>query len=149
MKTSIRNASISDFDAIYELINELENKEFDKATQGVILKENLNNPDHIYLVATVNGIVVGMLTCHVQQLLHHGEKVGEIVEMIVKSQFIGIGIGQRMISKCFDLARERGIKFLEVTSNNKRVKAHAFYENIGFRQSHKKFTMNLSNDNST
>jgi GNAT superfamily N-acetyltransferase len=49
------------------------------------------------------------------------------------------GIGARMMAHAETVARARGAKLLELTSNGKRTDAHRFYERIGYDQSHKGF----------
>ncbi|SOE23547.1 PhnO protein [Spirosomataceae bacterium TFI 002] len=143
METAIRHAQLSDFERIYELINELEETVFDIEKQRAIFIENLTSKNNIYLVATEEDKVIAFLSCHVQLLLHHCGKVGEIVEMVVDSPFRKQGIGEQLISEIIKLAKEADIETLEVTSNNRREKAHRFYEKAGFSQTHQKFTLLL------
>ncbi len=91
---NIRRARVEDFKRIFNFINELENAEFEEEHQKEIFIENLSNPRNIYLVATVDEITVGFLSCHVQPLLHHSGLVGEIQEMYVSNSHRGLGIGQ-------------------------------------------------------
>ncbi|ATU91896.1 GNAT family N-acetyltransferase [Phyllobacterium zundukense] len=53
------------------------------------------------------------------------------------------GIGARLINHCLDVARERNIALVQLTSNAKRPDAHRFYEKLGFEKTHAGFKMRL------
>ena len=140
-KQAIRKAQIQDFESIYRFVNKLEDEEFDRQKQFKIFSDNLLNEKNIYLVATENGVVIGYLSCHIQKLLHHGGEIGEIQEMFVIPEKRSIGIGKILIEKLKEIAVNRKILQLEVTSNQKRLKAHSFYEAQKFIATHKKFVL--------
>jgi PhnO protein len=139
----IRAATQDDFEYIYEFINLLEDEVFDRQKQWEIYLENAGNPNNIYLIAWAHSLAVGYLSCHIQNLLHHGGLVGEIQEMYVNENGRGHGIGKLLIDKTKEIARARGVLQLEVTSGFKREDAHRFYEREGFVNTHKKFTHKL------
>jgi len=138
-----RNAMITDFDIVNDFIEELENIRFDRQKQLEIFKKNITNPENIYLVAEENGSVVGYLSCHVQSLLHHGGRVGEIQEMFVSNKKRSHGIGKLLLNRLRVLAAEMDLVQLEVTSNKDRLMAHKFYARQDFKLTHKKFTLPL------
>ena len=80
---TIRKARNSDFEPVYQFVCALEEQVFDKVKQEKIFKENIENPNNIYLIATLGQESVGFLSCHAQNLMHHGGLVGEIQEMYV------------------------------------------------------------------
>lgn len=139
----IRQATQDDFEYIYGFVNALENEVFDRQMQWEIYIENAGNPNNIYLVAWAHRLAVGFLSCHIQNLLHHGGLIGEIQEMYVNENAQGNGIGKLLIEKLVEMAKARGVLQLEVTSGFKRENAHRFYEREGFGHTHKKFTMKL------
>jgi PhnO protein len=67
--------------------------------------------------------------------------VFEIQEMIVSAMHQGKGYGRLLFHKIQEEVVLRGAISLEVTSNKRRKEAHAFYESMGFRNSHEKFTI--------
>ncbi|WP_024770015.1 GNAT family N-acetyltransferase [Aquimarina macrocephali] len=138
-KVEIRKAKDSDFSSIHRFIEILENQAFKKNEQEKIFLENLNNRNNIYLTAIVENEIVGFLSCHVQNLLHHNGLIGEIQEMFITESCRGLGIGQKLIDQLKSIAKEKKIIQLEVTSNIKRENAHSFYENQDFVNTHKKF----------
>jgi (aminoalkyl)phosphonate N-acetyltransferase len=139
----VRPATQDDFEYVYQFINLLEDEVFDREKQWEIYLENAANPNNIYLIAWAHSLAVGYLSCHVQNLLHHGGLVGEIQEMYVNENGRGHGIGKLLIDKVVEIATERGILQLEVTSRFIRDGAHRFYEREGFVHTHKKFTKKL------
>ena len=140
----IRPASLSDFEKVFDFINQLENTEFEKEHQEFIYRKNLSSPDNIYLVAASDNLIVGFISCHIQYLLHHGgQKIGEIQEMYVAENSRSRGVGKELLDTLKKVAKETGIVQLEVTSGHQRGKAHSFYEREGFLHSHKKFTLTM------
>ena len=61
--------------------------------------------------------------------------------MIVSTGQQGKGYGRLLFEIVKKEVVARGAKTLEVTSNKRRKEAHAFYESMGFRNSHEKFTI--------
>jgi PhnO protein len=139
----IRQATLDDFEYIYQFVNLLEDEVFDREKQWEIYLENAGDPNNIYLVAWAHNLAVGYLSCHFQNLLHHGGPVGEIQEMYVNENGRGHGIGKLLIDAVKEIATARGVLQLEVTSRFKREGAHRFYEREGFVHTHKKFTYKL------
>lgn len=135
----IRDVIPADFEYIYEFINILEGTIFEKESQRLIFIENISNVNNVFLIALLNNKAIGFLSCHVQNLMHHGGLVGEIEEMFVHKDYRNLKVGHQLIDRLKQKARKKQILQLEVTSNNKRVLAHQFYENEGFRQTHYKF----------
>lgn len=142
--TNIRKAERNDFDAIHKFICELENETFDFDKQKEIFVQNIQQSNNIYLVAVENNSVVGFVSCHIQDLLHHGGPIAEIQEMFVVKEMRSAGIGKDLINALKQIVKERNVIQLEVTSNNNRSLTHKFYERENFKHTHKKFVLNLS-----
>ncbi|MEP4091766.1 GNAT family N-acetyltransferase, partial [Reichenbachiella sp.] len=133
-----------DFNSIYNFVNELEQTVFNVEDLKRAFESNVNNPDHIYLIAEMNDEPVGYLSCHSQLLLHHGgQKIAEIQEMYVNPESRKNGIGKGLVDELKRIAKLKEVEQLEVTSNNKRGDTHRFYEREKFVQSHKKFTYRI------
>lgn len=139
----IRPATIADFEYVYQFINSLEDEVFDRETQWNIYIDNASNANNIYLMAWAHTLPVGFLSCHAQNLLHHGGLVGEIQEMFVTENGRGHGIGKLLLDRCKEIAKANGVLQLEVTSGLAREEAHRFYEREGFLFTHKKFSFAL------
>jgi PhnO protein len=139
---TIRKAVDSDAAAVKSLLEELENREFDLTVFDRIYLEYLHTQLTLMYVAVQNGNeIVGFISCKGQSLLHHEGLVFEIQELIVTTSHQGKGVGRRLIDALKPELIQLRAKSIEVTSNKRRKEAHAFYQSVGFLNSHEKFTI--------
>jgi PhnO protein len=139
---TIRQAVESDATAVKCLLEELENREFDQAVFWSIYMEYLRVPLTLMKVAVSSETeIVGLITCKGQSLLHHEGMVFEIQELIVTAAHQGNGIGRKLIEALRPELLHHAAISLEVTTNKRRKEAHAFYQSVGFLNSHEKFTI--------
>ena len=124
------------------LLEELENRLFDQSVFMCIYREYLIAPLTLMQVAVQNeNEIIGFISCKGQSLLHHEGLVFEIQELIVTAAHQGRGVGRNLIDALKPELAVLGAKSLEVTSNKRRKEAHAFYQSVGFLNSHEKFTI--------
>ncbi|MEZ0484835.1 GNAT family N-acetyltransferase [Fibrella aquatica] len=140
---NLRPARQSDLAFFYDCLCDLEETILNYAAFESIFLDHLNNPAIRYVVALADNVPVGFVDCHVQQLLHHAGPVAEIQEMYVVPDWRSKGIGQLLIEHVTALARDEGWLSLEVTSNQRRIRTHQFYERMGFMNTHVKLVMPL------
>lgn len=139
---TIRKAVVSDAAAVKGLLEELENRSFDQAVFDQIFMEYLTSSRTLVQVALLQETeIVGFISCKGQSLLHHEGLVFEIQEMIVTAAHQGKGLGRKMVDEICEEVKSLGAKSLEVTSNKRRKEAHIFYQSVGFKNSHEKFTI--------
>ncbi|MBL7838393.1 MAG: GNAT family N-acetyltransferase [Bacteroidetes bacterium] len=136
----IRKAGEQDAHAVYRLICELENTNFEFELFKQFYTINVKDHKNIYLVASVNGQVCGFISCHSQLLLHHMDIVYEIQEMYVCEEQRGKGLGIGLMKHLEKELKLRQCRHLEVSSNKLRDQAHEFYTSRGFNRTHYKFT---------
>jgi PhnO protein len=136
----IRKAKPEDVNAVHQLLCELENRVFELTAFTNRYLQNIASPEHIYLVAEEGKNILGLLTCHGQNLLHHLGITYEIQELIVVDEARSKGIGKALIDHLEIELKDKDYEMLEVASNMKRERAHAFYLREGFLRSHYKFT---------
>ncbi len=134
----IRTAEWKDMPTVYAFLCELEEEPLDLTAFAFIFQHNLASPSIHYLVAEHADEVIGFVSCHVQYLLHHCGKVGEIQELFVKPQHRNQQVGQRLIAALNNLALREGFVNLEVTTNQKRQDTIRFYERESFQRTHVK-----------
>lgn len=101
-------------------------------------------PDYHIYVAESQGTIVGTFALAIMDnLAHRGALSGLIEDVVVASDHQGMGIGKQMMRFALDTCREKGCYKAVLSSNQKRVNAHRFYEGLGFTRHGYSFTMNL------
>jgi GNAT superfamily N-acetyltransferase len=99
-----------------------------------------SSPDNHLFVAVDGSVVVGTFQLtFIPNLTGRGALRVKVESVKVSAALRSQGIGARMMEQAEELARQRGARLLELTSNAKRLDAHRFYERIGYEQSHKGF----------
>lgn len=79
--------------------------------------------------------LLGCLTLYVLPLLAHRQAPEALVEDVaVHPKAQGLGLGRLLMEEAMAVAQQRGCYKLALSSNAKRVDAHAFYEHLGFRR---------------
>ena len=86
---------------------------------------------HNVLVAA-KGDLVGALTTGMTPVLHRPKPVGRISMLVVAEAERGAGIGRALVAAAEERLRKAGCGLVEVTSNVKRLRAHAFYRRLGY-----------------
>lgn len=138
----IRPTTFADEKEVLGLIEELENRVFDSEIFTAIFKSYLEDPlTFMFVAVEEENRVCGFISCKGQPLIHHEGLVFEIQELIVTATHQGRGIGKKLIDALKPELKRLGAKSLEVTSNKRRKEAHAFYQSVGFLNSHEKFTI--------
>jgi GNAT superfamily N-acetyltransferase len=100
-------------------------------------EEMADDPNNCVYVAEHAGAVVG--TCQltfIRQLSYGGCLVAQLESVYVKAEQRSHGVGQRLIENAISKARQRGALRVQLTTNLRRVRAHRFYERLGFRATH-------------
>jgi GNAT superfamily N-acetyltransferase len=96
------------------------------------------------LIAVSDDAVVATATLIVCPNLSHGGRPYAIVEnVVVDESRRGAGLGELLLRRAIDLAREAGCYKLSLTSNRARTDAHRFYGRIGLRATHEGFWIDL------
>lgn len=142
----LRPATQYDTDAVYALICELKQAEFDHHAFRVGFNANLRDPNMRYHLALLDGEVVGMIGLHLQFHLHHVNWIGEIQELVVMPQARGLNVGSKLLAWAEEEARQAGAEMTELSTNVKRHDAHRFYLREGYEQSHFRFTKALQHE---
>lgn len=92
-------------------------------------------PSYRLFVACDSGRVIGSYALLVMHNLAHRGTPSAIAEDVVVDQACrGQGVGRRMMEHARAMAREAGAYKLALSSNQKRTRAHAFYESLGFQR---------------
>jgi GNAT superfamily N-acetyltransferase len=96
------------------------------------------DPNNHVFVAELDGAVLGTFQLtFIRQLSYGGCLVAQVESVHVHSSARSQGIGKRMMEAAIAEARRRGALRIQLTSNLRRTRAHAFYERLGFVASHR------------
>jgi GNAT superfamily N-acetyltransferase len=104
--------------------------------QAVALFERFGRyPDYTLFVAEQDHAIVGSFALLVMDNLGHlGAPSGIVEDVVVAPARQSNGIGAAMMRFAMERCREKGCYKLVLSSNAKRVRAHAFYESLGFER---------------
>ncbi|NKE47799.1 GNAT family N-acetyltransferase [Roseomonas frigidaquae] len=91
-------------------------------------------PEDLVLVAADGESLLGVIALHRATILHIGP-VARIMTLVVDATARSGGVGRKLVEAGADWARAAGCTALELTSGKQRLRAHAFYEGIGFTAS--------------
>ena len=83
--------------------------------------------------------LLGVATLHATPVLHRAGPVGRVTALVVDASVRGRGIGRALMSAAERWATELGCVLIEVTSNQRRVDAHKFYEGLGYERTSFRF----------
>ena len=118
MKIEYKKATLRDITNMEELV-------LPEVETGIILERS---PDEMatnirsYMLAVSGGSVVGFCALHI-----HTSSLAEIRSLVVNKNFRGQRIGENLIKKCVEEARDLGLqKLLSLTYKQ------SFFENLGF-----------------
>lgn len=138
MNYRIRSAASADSKQLAALIEQLGYP----ADEGLIhdqLAQLASQPRTTVFVADDDGVIIGLLCFSIIPLLHLSGGLGRISALVVDSQFKGQGVGRRLVAEAEEFAWNNGCTRIEVTSADRRLDAHAFYETIGYKQDSRRF----------
>jgi len=105
--------------------------DIDRNKAEKIFEKINSNPDHIIVVAELDGKIVGTTTLLIEpKFIHGGGLVGHIEDVAVDKNFQGQKIGEKIIKYLFEFAKNRGCykTILDCTDDVK-----PFYEKLGFK----------------
>lgn len=105
--------------------------DLDMAQAIKIFEKITSNPDHIVLVAELDGRIAGCITLLIEQkFIHRGGKIAHMEDLAVDERYQGRDIGQQLMEHAINYAKTRGCyKIVLVCPDNVK----AFHERFGFK----------------
>jgi GNAT superfamily N-acetyltransferase len=137
----VRDAKPADAPRLVELIRFLGHEIDEKSVRRNLTA--LKKTDETPLVATLDKEVVGLCGVAARVMIHREAPIGRISPLVVDEKAQGHGIGRMLVEAAEDWCRERGCKLVEVTSNDRRTAAHAFYRHMGYERTSMRFAKTL------
>jgi GNAT superfamily N-acetyltransferase len=98
---------------------------------------------HHVLVAEVEGTVVGLASVFIRHLLNSDAPLARVSSMVVDDAHRSRGVGHHLIQAAEAFARAQGCDRIEVTSAERRTRAHAFYRRLGYEDRPHRFVKQL------
>jgi ribosomal protein S18 acetylase RimI-like enzyme len=140
-KPKIRDARPADAEALTKLTKFLGHEIDEKSVRKNIGK--LAKAGEAPLVATLDKRVVGLIGIHKMVTVHRPAPVGRISVLVVAEEAQDHGIGRMLVEEAEKLLRKAGCQIVEVTSNDRRTAAHAFYRHLGYERTSMRFMKKL------
>jgi ribosomal protein S18 acetylase RimI-like enzyme len=81
---------------------------------------------------------------YIPYLTHIGSWRCLIEGVRIHEAYRGQGIGEQVFEHALKLAKARGCKLVQLTSDKQRPEAIRFYEKLGFKASHEGFKLTLN-----
>ena len=140
-KLEIRRARPTDAPAILKLILFLGHQIDEKGVRRNLTR--LAKIDETPFVATLDRTVVGLCGVHRTLTPHRPAPLGRVSILVVSEEVQGQGIGRMLVEAAEQWMRDHGCEMVEVTSNDRRAEAHAFYRHLGYERTSMRFVKRL------
>lgn len=127
---AIRPVRVADAEAVAALSKQLG---YATAPNAVAdrLTRMLERRDQQFLVADDDGRVVGWIHMLVTEFVE-AEAFVQIGGLVVDHAYRKQGIGRRLLTRAEEWAVQQGCSVVRLSSNEKRIDAHAFYQRAGY-----------------
>lgn len=106
--------------------------------------ERYSKEDYHLLVCDIDQEPVGFISLHWFEIFHSEGKMGRITAFCVSEHLRKQGIGSKLLVAAEKFLVLKGCSKIEVTSNVKRVLAHAFYLKHGYSEDSRRFVKALA-----
>ena len=137
---NFRLATFSDLEPLIALTNECFGENTDLASAQKIFKANQSDKNQLYLLGEIDGEIVAHARIAIVPTIYEDMNTFAILNHVcVKPEFRREHIGTKLLDECFRLAKDRGVKTVELWSKNFRVAAHRLYLSYGFEVMDAKF----------
>ncbi|QNP41450.1 GNAT family N-acetyltransferase [Lysobacter solisilvae (ex Woo and Kim 2020)] len=99
----------------------------------------LHDPRLFLLVAEIEGAVCGLMSLDIRYSITRGADLARITALVVAANCGRQGIGRQLLREAEAIARRAQVARIEVTSNQRREAAHAFYLGCGYSEGSRHF----------
>ncbi len=123
----IRKLKSDDESQLLKLFAELTTSPINLNIQEVINDKNC----HAIVLENKIGEIVGFAALTTFIVPTKG-RVGKIEDVIIRETFRGKGLGSKLLDKLIEIAKEKGIVNITLTSNPSRIIARNLYQKKGF-----------------
>lgn len=127
----VRSAVIDDLDGVIELIGELGYRPGHAVMERQLQVYLSLDHTRVFVAESAAGELMGLLSACCIPLLHAGW-LGRITALVIAERARRQAVGRHLVAAAEAWFAERGCQRLEVTSNERRLDAHAFYKALGY-----------------
>lgn len=140
-KPTLRDAKPSDAPRLVELIHFLGHEVDEKSVRKNLTR--LKKLGETPIVAVEGKQVIGLIGVHAMTTVHRPAPVGRIPVLVVAEEAHRRGLGRMLVEAAEQWCRKQGCQIVEVTSNDRRGEAHAFYRHMGYERTSIRFMKKL------
>ncbi|EHG5997266.1 TPA: GNAT family N-acetyltransferase [Escherichia fergusonii] len=106
---------------------------------------NQNHSSFSILVAESEKEICGVIVVNFITPVHENGLWALISALVIDESSRGTGIGQKLLIASEQIALDKGCSQIELSSSERRVRAHKFYESNGYQEVRKRFVKHLVN----
>jgi N-acetylglutamate synthase-like GNAT family acetyltransferase len=138
MKVTFRRATEADAEPIASLLTELG---YASTAADVVdrVQHSLHSETSWLLLAQSENDVIGLISAELVPYFPNGSTICRVTALVVSAQHRGRGLGEELLARVTDFAREHDCSGIELTSAHHRLDAHRFYERQGFSRTSLRF----------
>lgn len=98
------------------------------------LKSQINNEDGLVLVAEIEDELIGYTKAKIGERspVHERSRIGEIDDIFVKEEYRRLNVGRRLVKKCHEWFKEKGIDLLSVDVLRVNGVGQSFWDSLGY-----------------
>ncbi|QCR38248.1 GNAT family N-acetyltransferase [Nissabacter sp. SGAir0207] len=99
---------------------------------------------HCALLAELDKEVCGVVVINFITPVHENSLWALISALVIDESLRGTGIGQQLLIAAEHIALDKKCSQIELSSSERRTRAHKFYENNGYKEVRKRFVKRLN-----
>jgi GNAT superfamily N-acetyltransferase len=138
MTITLRPATMTDAKHVALLLTELGYPSTEADVQKR-LDHALHNDAGCCLVAQSAGDVIGLINAELVPYFPDGSTICRATALVALPPHRGRGLGEKLLAAVTDFARRHHCAGIELTSSERRVDAHRFYQRLGFSRTSFRF----------
>ena len=135
MNIELKNALITDFDGVFNLLEQLwKDTRLNKEELSKVYTDSLDRKGMFNKVVLLDNEIIAFCSGYTFVNLYHTGKVFYLQIIIVDEHHRGLGIGKKIIDDITAISLAEECKAIELDSAFFRESAHRFYMNLGFEK---------------
>lgn len=137
----IRDAALQDIPSLQKLFLQLGYQ-----TDAESLQQRINEADNnlTMLVAEAEADICGVIVVNYVAPVHETGLWALISALVIDESARGAGVGQQLLVASERIAADKKCSQIELSSSERRVRAHKFYESNGYKEVRKRFVKLLA-----